>query len=172
MKRGPNVKFSQQAKMSVVKYASKHGVAAALCHYINKFPELKESTVRTWRNVYVAELQQKRNVQDDTCIKKLPAKKRGRPLLLGDELEKQVKTYIGYLQERGAVVNTATVLGVAQGMVRNHNGNLLACNGGHICLGKLWAKNLLSPMGMLKDRVVRQQRLQLVILKSYYSNFQ
>ena len=48
MKRGPYIKFSQQTKVAVVKYASEHGVAAALCHYIKKFPELKESTVRTW----------------------------------------------------------------------------------------------------------------------------
>ena len=48
MKRGPYVKFSQQAKVAVAKYASEPGVAVALCHYIKKFPELKESTVRTW----------------------------------------------------------------------------------------------------------------------------
>ena len=102
MKRDSYVKFLQQAKMSVVKYASGHGVAAALRHYNKKFPELKESTVRTWQNVYVAELQQKRKIQDDTFIKELPEKKRGCPLLLDDELEKQIKTYIGYLQERGS----------------------------------------------------------------------
>ena len=131
----------------MAKYASEHGVAAALRHYVKKFPELKESTVRTWRNVYVTELQRKWKIQDNTCIKELPEKKRGRPLLLGNELEKQVKTYIGYLRERGAVVNATIVLGVAQGIMRNHNSNLLACNGGHICLGKPWAENLLSRMG-------------------------
>ena len=74
--------------------------------------------------------------------------------MLGDELKKQVKTYIGYLRERGAVVNTAIVLGAAQGIVRNHNSNLLSCNGGHICLGKPWAKNLLSRMGMLRQQTL------------------
>ena len=59
MKRGPYVRFSQQAKVSVVKYTLEQCVATALCHYIKKFLELKESTVRTWRNVYVAELQRK-----------------------------------------------------------------------------------------------------------------
>ena len=49
-------------------------------------------------------------------------------------------------------MNTATVLRVAQGIVRNHNSNLLACNGGHFCLGKPWAKNLLSCMGYVKRR--------------------
>ena len=32
MKRGPYVKFSQQAKVAVAKYAAEHGVAAGLCH--------------------------------------------------------------------------------------------------------------------------------------------
>ena len=32
---------------------------------------------------------------------------------------------MNYLQERGAVVNTAIVLEVAQGIVRNHNIKLL-----------------------------------------------
>ena len=54
------------------------------------------------------------------------------------------------MRERGAVVNTAIVLGVAQGIVRNHDSNWLACNGGHICLGKPWAKYLLSRMGYVK----------------------
>lgn len=89
-------------------------------------------------------------LKGDLCIKELPEKKREHPLLLGDELDKQVKIYnqFEYLQERGAVVNTVVVLGVAQGIVRNHDSssNLLACNGGHICLGKPWTKNLLSHM--------------------------
>ena len=86
------------------------------------------------------------------CIKELPEKKKGHSLLLGNELDKQVKSYIGYLRERGAVVNTVIFLGVAEGIVRNHDSNWLACNGGHICLGKPWAKNLLCRMGYVKRR--------------------
>ena len=139
MKRGPYVKFSQQAKIAVAKYAAEHGVAAALRRFVKRFPELKESTIRTWRNVYVSELQRKRKVGDDSSMKELPEKKRGRPLLLGDKLDGQVKSYIGYLREKGAAVNTAIVVGIAQGIVKSHNGNLLACNGGHLVLGKPWA---------------------------------
>ena len=43
--------------VSVAKYASEHGVAAALRHYNKEFPELKESTAGIWQNVYVTELQ-------------------------------------------------------------------------------------------------------------------
>ena len=51
MKRGPYVKFSQQAKIAVAKYAAEHGVAAALRRFVKRFPELKESTIRTWRTL-------------------------------------------------------------------------------------------------------------------------
>ena len=44
---------------------------------------LKESTVRTWVNVYKNELQQK----SGSVINELPGKKRGHPLLLGPELD-------------------------------------------------------------------------------------
>ena len=36
--------------------------------------------------------------------------------------------------------------------MKNHDSNLFACNGGHISLGKPWAKNLLSHMGYVKRR--------------------
>ena len=97
-------------------------------------------------------MQRKRKVGDDSSVKELPEKKRGRPLLLGDKLDGQVKSYIGYLREKGAAVNTAIVVGIAQGIVKSHNGNLLACNGGHLVLGKPWAKSFLSHMGYVKRR--------------------
>ena len=75
------------------------------------------------------------------CIKELAEKKRGHPLLLGNEFEKQVNNFFGYLRERGAVVNAAIVLRIAQGIERNHISNLLASNGGYICLGKPWGIN-------------------------------
>ena len=33
---------------------------------------------------------------------------------------------------------------IVQGIVKNYNGNLLTCNGGHFVLGKPWAKSILS----------------------------
>jgi len=38
MKRGPYIKFSQQSKFAIAKYAAEHGVAAVLCHFIKHFP--------------------------------------------------------------------------------------------------------------------------------------
>ena len=72
--------------------------------------------------------------------------------MLGDKLDDQVKNYVQYLRTKGIPVNTAVVLGIACGIVKNHDSSLLASNGGYIVLGKPWAKHLLSRMGYVKRR--------------------
>ena len=77
---------------------------------------------------------------DITALKCLPEKKRGRPYLLGEELDQQVRAYVTSLRANGAAVNTAIVMSRAKGSVKNHDSNLLASNGGHIFLTKAWEK--------------------------------
>ena len=49
-KRGPYSKsFSPQVKAEIGRYATENGVASTLRRYMSKHPDLKESTVRTWR---------------------------------------------------------------------------------------------------------------------------
>ena len=62
--------------------------------------------------------------------------KAGKPLLLCEELDKQVREYVKYLCERGAVVNSVIVIVASEGIVMNKDLNLLACNGGGINITK------------------------------------
>ena len=55
-KRGEYAKYSLAVKIELAKYAAQHGIMATLRHYVPKHPGLKESTVRTWRDSYTAEL--------------------------------------------------------------------------------------------------------------------
>ena len=82
----------------------------------------------------------------------MTGQKIGRPLILGDDLDRQVREYVKYLRERGCVVNTAVVIAAAEGIVMNKNANLLSCNGGGILLTKDWAKYLLKRLGMVKRK--------------------
>ena len=132
-KRGWYVKVSPELKFQIGKHAAENGVAATMRFYAKKFV-LKESSRRTWRNTYTRELHSKKD--DITALKCLPEKKRGRPYLLGEELHKQVRAYVASLRANGAVVNTAIVLSCAEGIIKNHDSNLLASNGGHIVLTK------------------------------------
>ena len=89
------VKRGSYAKYPSAKYAAENGIIAALRKYCCSHPELKESTIRTWRNTYITELKRKKatNIKDME-IKELPSRKRGRPFLLGAELDEQVKQYL------------------------------------------------------------------------------
>ena len=139
------------------KRAADHGVVAAVLYYIKQFPNLKKNTVRHWGNAYRIKL--KKRVRKGSAggyvminISELPIKKRGCPLLLGEELDKQVQSYLTSFRESGAVVNTAIAMGCAEGIVRSADSNMLAVNRGHILITKDWAKNLLSRMGFVKRR--------------------
>ena len=77
----------------------------------------------------------------------------GHPLLLGEKLDDQVKSYVQYVR---TPVNTAVLLGIASGIVKHHDSGLLASNGGHIVLGKPWAKHLTWVMS--RGGIVEQLR--------------
>ena len=133
-------------------------MAATMRFYAKKFV-LKKSSVRTWKNAYNREIQSRRG--EITALKTLPEKKRGRPYPLGEELDKQVRAYVMSLQCNGAVVNTAIVMSCAEGIIKNHNSNLLASNGGHILLTKDWGKSILRRMGFVKCRASTKAKVSI-----------
>ncbi len=101
--------------------AAEHGVTATIRYISKQYEDIdpKETTVRRLKDNYLCELKHKR--VEPCKITELPSKKRGRPLLLGDELDKKVKAYLVSLHSCGAVVNTAITLASAQGIVINED---------------------------------------------------
>ena len=104
-------------------------------------------------------------------ISDLPQKKRGRPLLLGEELDKQVQAYLTSFRESGAVVNAAITMACAEGIVRSADSNMLAVNGGHILITKDWAKSLLQRMGFVKRRASTKAKVTIEDFQEEKSNF-
>lgn len=152
--RGTYEHFTADEKAKIAKKAAENGVAATVRYYSDCFHgrSLKDSSVRTWRDKYLEELKRKRKAGEEVSVEELPEKKRGRPSLLKNELDKQVQSYLLQLRENGAAVNTTVVIACAYGLVRHHNSNLLKCNGGYVELSKSWAKYLLQGMGFVKRR--------------------
>ena len=150
--RGPYAKYTLEQKAQIGKRAAEEGVASTVRHFAKKYPKLKESTVRDWRNAYVLELKKKRGEGNETVVKELPAKKRGRPLTIGEDLDKQVQGYLSYIRDNGGVVNTAIAISCAEGIIMNKDSRLLASNGGHILLTRHWGKNILYRMGLVKRK--------------------
>ena len=145
-KRQKYQKVSTEMKSKIAKYASENGVQAAVKRFKEQVPNAPKNwknTVRDWKYAYLHELYRKRGAGDNTNVL-LPAKRMGRPLLLGNELDKQVQEYIKSLRNGHAVVNTAIVLAVVKG----HDANFLSS----IELTRDWAKSLMKRMGLTKRK--------------------
>ena len=162
--RGPYSKLTPSQKALIGKRAPIHGVTASMRYFRAKNPDLdlKETSVRRFKNSYNDEMRkQKRRREPETVdieIEELPAK-RGRPTLLFEDLEVQLKAYLDRLREKGGVVNTAITIASARGIVIKRDSNLLDVNGGHICLSKHWAYN-----ESVLSNVKALQKLKLLLL--------
>ena len=122
-----------------------HGnIAAQRCFLRKLNTELKESTIRTWKTKYLAEVNLKKQSGElDVSVTSLCTKKRGRPLMLGEKLDKEVQYYLKAVREGGGVITTAITMASATAIVRRADRNLLSENGGPISIRVNWAKSLL-----------------------------
>ena len=76
-------------------------MTAAIQHFFEEFPGhlLKESSVQTWKMKYLQEITLRKRTGKDMVVKEIGAKKSGRPLLLGEDLDKRVQAYLVSLQQ-------------------------------------------------------------------------
>jgi hypothetical protein len=173
LKRGAYEYFTPEEKAQIGKRAAEYGVTASLRYFSKAFTgrSLKESTVRTWKMKYLQEIAARRRSGGDMNVKELVNKKLGRPLMLGEDLDKQVRAYLTALRENGVVVNTAITIACAKGVVKCFNSNLLDCNGGHISLTKHWAKCLMERMEFVKRRANTKTNISLPDFERYKAQF-
>ena len=111
---------------------------------------VSEPTARRAKNLYLDELKKRSRSDDVDDFRELPTRKRGRPLLLGEELDRQVRTYLNDIRGRGCAVNTAVAIGVGLGIARKHGSFITSSSDD---LTKDWSKSLLLRMGLVKRRV-------------------
>ena len=154
----------QQAQ--VAKYTVENGNQAAIRRYSKEFSiEIKESTLSTWKSKYLAEIERRHKeglcaTSGEIVVSSLPSKKRGRPLLLGEILDKQVQCYIRATCDAGGTITTTVVLAAGEAIVRNSNKKLAYDNGGLIKLTKYWARSLLSRMNFVKRKGTTSAKME------------
>ena len=73
--------------------------------------------MRRIKNVYLLELKSNPREPDNETVPELPCKNKGWPLLIGEELDKQVHDYLHVLRKNGTPVNAAIVIACCEGIV-------------------------------------------------------
>ena len=95
---------------------------------------------------YLAKL----NDEEAGVVNSLLKKSRGRPLLLGPDLE--VQEYIKALKVAGSVVSTSIVISAGKVIIAATDISLLPSHGGSLTLNNTWAKSLLKRMKYVKRK--------------------
>ena len=154
-KRGSYGHFDAKTRAAIGKYSCENRVVAAARYYSKAVHRpVNESTVRYIKKAYLEEQPRKRRVENDTAVESLPTKKRGRPLLLRDDLDSKVQAYAKKIRESGGgSVSARVVQAAARGIVLKSNPCLLSEHGSPIELSKEWAHKLLRQMGFVKWKV-------------------
>ena len=95
-KRGQYKKYTAQEKAKVAKRAAECGVTNSIWNFASDFSTrpLNEGTVRVWVKQYKKELSVRKRGNKSMDVEALESKKRGRPLLLGTELDSRVQEYV------------------------------------------------------------------------------
>ena len=98
--RGPYTKYNAAVRPEIGKYACQHGAAAAARHFTRKLKKpVRESSVKSIKKGYIEELRKRQRTDDGEEVTAFPAKKRGRKLLLGDDLDHKVQVYLKKVRE-------------------------------------------------------------------------
>ena len=158
--RGKYNSYTAEQRAEIGKYAAENGATNAAKRYTAAWGiRINESTARRLKSEYLEKLKEevsksKRAMQESgsITIKALETKERGRPLLLGAELDAAVQEYIQSLREANGVINTVVVMAAAEGIVSARDFSKLSSHGGHILITKSWARSLLNRMGYVKRK--------------------
>lgn len=148
-------RYSPSVRAQIGSYACHHGVTKAarfffsrkLNHNVNK------TTVVSIKRAYLEEKKESRAVGDNSDIAMLPPKKRGRRVLLGEELDMKVQMYLKKVREGGGVISARIVVAAARGILLTCNRSMLAEYGGHVELNVDWAYSLLRRMKFVQRKV-------------------
>ena len=145
--------YTLEQRVRIGKYAAENGATLAAKHSTAAWGiSINKCTARRLKSQYLMKLKQEISERKDqhgedtttgepVVIKTLETKDRGRPLLLGKELDAAVQEFVNNLRAANRVVNRVVVMGAAEGIVCHRDVSKLSSHSGHIEITKNWAKH-------------------------------
>lgn len=152
-KCGPYTKYNAALRAKIGKYACQHSAAATARYYSRKLEKnVSESTLKSLKKVYLDELQKRARTDDHQELAAVPAKKRGRKVLLGEDLDHIVQVYLKKVREGGRAVLARIVIAAARAILLKCNRSMLSEFGGHVELNRYWSCSLLHRMKFVQRK--------------------
>ena len=99
--------YQEDEKIKIAKYTNTHGPASAVRHFKQGFPNLSESTLRPWVAKYRPEVKKTSLIE---CIQ--ISERRGRPLLLPEEVDSKLRTFIVSTRIAEGTINKHVIYGI------------------------------------------------------------
>lgn len=118
-KRGNYNHYSPELRAQIGKYAGENGNLRALNHFKAQLPNLKESTVRTFKQAYQKKLKEMKRQGIQESVTSIPHDTRGRPPLLLD-LDQKLILLLKSIRNRGGVVNFNVVKASAMALIKRN----------------------------------------------------
>lgn len=155
--RGPYLTLTSAQKLLIGRRAAEYGTTAAIRYFVKEYPDLalKETSVRRLKNLYQDHLRVERVPPSEEDFGMFSSKKNGRPLKIGEELDKQVREYVADMRSTGTNVNTSVVIACAEGILMHENADMLS----RVDLNKGWAQYLLHRMGYVKRKATTKAKV-------------
>ena len=97
-KRGKYKQYTERDRLSIARYAEQNGPRRTAGKFDKQYPNLNESTARSFLKKYTA-MENRGKKNWTSPIKGIPAKRRGRPLMLGKADKKYDISWLHFVIE-------------------------------------------------------------------------
>ena len=112
------VVYQEKDKQEIAKYAAMCGATATVRKFKVKFPRLTESP---WVKKYKEMIKAKSQRESSRFVNFKICEKRGRPLLLEEELDRKLRAMVITLRKAGSVINVHVIRGILMGLIRSNS---------------------------------------------------
>ncbi len=155
---------NKEVQKAISKAGGKHGayqkyspivhsdIGKHVCQHMAQKKKVSESTVKSIEQAYLEELRKRARTDDGGEIAALPVKKRGRKVLLGEDLDCKVQIYLKKVREGGGAVSARITMAAARGSLLKCDLSMLAEFGGTIELNRHWGHSLLKRMKFVQRK--------------------
>ena len=137
------------------KYVPQHRVITVGCYFSRKLGvKVSKTTDASILKAYLNEVKEnKRAREDDESATALHPKKRGRRVLLGEDLDQKVHMYLMKVREEGGGVSARIAMAAAKGILLTCDRDMFVEFGSHVQLNKAWTYSLLYRMKFVQRNV-------------------